>query len=65
MRLFGKISGTVDRRDRAEWLTMPFDLAIGSRPGTHFVAAGRCYAATAAAGSAYQCGAAAGKTASA
>ena len=25
MRLFGKANGTIDRHDRAEWLTPPFD----------------------------------------
>lgn len=28
MRLFGKVDGVIDRFDRAEWLTMPFDLAF-------------------------------------
>lgn len=27
MRLFGKVDGAIDRFDRAEWLSMPFDLA--------------------------------------
>lgn len=27
MRLFGKVSGTIDRLDRAGWITAPFDLA--------------------------------------
>jgi hypothetical protein len=30
MRLFGKVDGTVDRFDRAEWLTPPFDLAFST-----------------------------------
>lgn len=30
MRLFGKVDGTIDRYDRADWLSMPFDLAFGS-----------------------------------
>lgn len=28
MRLFGKVDGTIDRYDRAEWLSLPFDLAF-------------------------------------
>lgn len=28
MRLFGKLTGTVDRYDRAEWLTPIFDRAF-------------------------------------
>lgn len=28
MRLFGKIDGAINRYDRAEWLTLPFDLAF-------------------------------------
>lgn len=28
MRLFGKVDSTVDRYDRAEWLTPPFDAAF-------------------------------------
>ncbi len=28
MRLFGIVDGTVDRFDRAGWLTMPFDIAF-------------------------------------
>lgn len=28
MRLFGKIDGSVNRFDRAQWLTSPFDLAF-------------------------------------
>lgn len=27
MRLFGKVDGNIDRHDRAEWLSLPFDLA--------------------------------------
>ena len=30
MRLFGKVDGTVDRYDRAGWLTPIFDLAFGA-----------------------------------
>jgi hypothetical protein len=30
MRLFGKITGAVDRYDRADWLTPPFDLAFST-----------------------------------
>lgn len=30
MRLFGKRDGAVDRLDRAEWLTPPFDLAFSA-----------------------------------
>ncbi len=26
MRLFGEVSGSITRRDRAEWLTPPFDM---------------------------------------
>lgn len=29
MRLFGTVTGTTDRFDRAEWLTPVFDLAFG------------------------------------
>lgn len=29
MRLFGKVDGTIDRFERASWLTMPFDLELG------------------------------------
>lgn len=28
MRLFGKVDSSIDRFDRAEWLTAPFDLAF-------------------------------------
>jgi len=28
MRLFGKIDGSINRFDRAQWLTCPFDLAF-------------------------------------
>ncbi len=28
MRLFGKIDGSVNRFDRAQWLTCPFDRAL-------------------------------------
>lgn len=28
MRLFGKVDGTIDRFDRAGWMTGPFDLAF-------------------------------------
>lgn len=28
MKLFSLPDGTVDRKDRAQWLTMPFDLAF-------------------------------------
>ena len=28
MRLFGKIDGSINRFDRAQWLTSPFDLAF-------------------------------------
>jgi len=31
VRLFGKVDSTVDRYDRAEWLTVPFDLAFRVR----------------------------------
>ena len=27
MRLFGKVDGSINRFDRADWLTMPFDLS--------------------------------------
>jgi len=27
MRLFGKVDGTIDRFDRAGWLTWPFDMS--------------------------------------
>jgi len=30
MRLFGKVDGTIDRFDRAGWLTLPFDLAFAA-----------------------------------
>lgn len=30
MRLFGVVSGSVDRRDRAEWLTPVFDRAFAT-----------------------------------
>jgi hypothetical protein len=30
MRLFGKVDGTIDRFDRAGWLTPPFDMAFSS-----------------------------------
>lgn len=30
MRLFGKVDGAIDRFDRAEWLTGPFDLSWGA-----------------------------------
>lgn len=30
MRLFGKVDNTVDRFDRAQWLTPPFDLAFSA-----------------------------------
>lgn len=30
MRLFGTVTGTVTRFDRAEWLTPIFDLALGA-----------------------------------
>ena len=34
MRLFSLPDGTIDRKDRAQWLTVPFDLAFGSgEPG--------------------------------
>jgi hypothetical protein len=32
VRLFGRVTGIVDRFDRAEWLTLPFDLALGLPP---------------------------------
>jgi len=28
MRIFGKVDNTIDRFDRAQWLTPPFDLAF-------------------------------------
>jgi hypothetical protein len=31
MRLFGRLDGTIDRYDRADWLTPPFDLAFSTR----------------------------------
>lgn len=38
MRLFGKVDGTIDRLDRAAWLTTIFDLAFGGAPiqGTRY-----------------------------
>lgn len=36
MRLFGQVDGAVDRRDRAGWLTPPFDLAF-RMPGGEMV----------------------------
>ncbi len=28
MRLFGKVNSLIDRFDRAEWMTLPFDLSL-------------------------------------
>ena len=32
MRLFGKINAAIDRFDRAQWMSAPFDLAWGVAP---------------------------------
>lgn len=38
LRLFGKVDGSVDRHDRAEWLTPVFNLAFYSTVPTTIVA---------------------------
>ena len=30
MRLFGKVNSAIDRFDRAEWMTPPFDLSLAA-----------------------------------
>lgn len=48
MKLFSLPDGTVDRKDRAQWLTMPFDLAFlvaVTLPGPWIVAAQDAYSA--------------------
>jgi len=46
VRLFGKVDGSVDRFDRAAWLTPPFDLAWGTGiiGGPYGIAAGEVFA---------------------
>lgn len=45
MRLFGKVDGVVNRYDRAEWLSIPFDLAFASvaPPSVVITPTGRTY----------------------
>lgn len=35
MKLFALPDATIDRNDRAQWLTMPFDLAFGGVLPSH------------------------------
>lgn len=69
MRLFGKVDGSIDRYDRAEWLTGPFDLAFAAGaapvPGPYRVAAAQVYSSGATAGQCFSIGAAAGEVFSA
>lgn len=37
MKLFSLPDGTVDRKDRAQWFTMPFDLAFDAPSLTTFI----------------------------
>lgn len=52
MRLFGKVNSTIDRFDRAGWLTVPFDLSAraGAGHGHIFAAVGFTQGVQAAAG---------------
>ncbi len=34
MKLFSLPDGTIDRKDRAQWITMPFDLAFAASSST-------------------------------
>lgn len=48
MRLFGKVDGQINRFDRAEWMTPPFDgVFAGRKPGAFL---GRASSRVAAAG---------------
>ena len=63
MRLFGKVNGTIDRFDRAQWMTPPFDLALASITlGPFQVEAGQFFSPGAAAGEVHSPGAVAGET---
>lgn len=63
MRLFGKVDGIIDRYDRAEWMTPPFDgaFALIAR-GPYQVVAGEFFTPGAVAGEVFQPGAVAGET---
>lgn len=58
MRLFARPNGSVDRYDRAAWLTPPFDLAWGVH-GPYRVAAACTFRSGAARGEVFHSGAAA------
>ena len=64
MRLFGIVSGAIDRRDRAMWLTAPFDRLwrLENTPHDWRVAAGQAPSATALAGFAFSSGASAAQS---
>ena len=60
MRLFGKVDGSVDRYDRAEWLSMPFDLAWANAvvAGPYYIGAAQTFTPGATASEVYEAGAA-------
>ena len=62
MRLFGKVDGSVDRYDRAGWLSCPFDLAfLVATQGPYYVDASQMYVANAAIGEVFSAGARVGE----